>query len=61
MRVLAISNPNSTSQSDALFRQVIPLLDVDPELGQPNANGEAKALDVTAAKLVGELFLTEQA
>lgn len=39
----------------------IPLLDVDPELGQPNANGEAKALDVTAAKLVGELFLTEQA
>lgn len=39
----------------------IPLLDVDPELGQPNANGEAKALDVSAAKLVGELFLTEQA
>ncbi|HCT3316661.1 TPA: diacylglycerol kinase family lipid kinase [Corynebacterium striatum] len=26
MRVLMISNPNSTSQSDALFRQVIPLL-----------------------------------
>lgn len=39
----------------------IPLLDVDPELGQPNANGEAKALDITAAKLVGELFLTAQA
>lgn len=39
----------------------IPLLDVDPELGQQNSNGEAKALDITAAKLVGELFLTEQA
>lgn len=39
----------------------IPLLDVDPELGQPNANGEAKTLDITAGKLVGELFLTEQA
>ena len=39
----------------------IPLLDVNPELGQQNFNGEAKALDITAAKLVGELFLTEQA
>lgn len=39
----------------------IPLLDVNPELGQQNSNGEAKALDITAAKLVGELFLTEQA
>lgn len=39
----------------------IPLLDADPELGQQNSNGEAKPLDITAAKLVGELFLTEQA
>lgn len=39
----------------------IPLLDVNPELGQQNSSGEAKALDITAAKLVGELFLTEQA
>ena len=37
------------------------LLNVDPELGHQNSNGEAKALDITAAKLVGELFLTEQA
>ncbi|MCL8494289.1 class I SAM-dependent DNA methyltransferase [Corynebacterium sp. B5-R-101] len=39
----------------------VPLLDVSPELGNTNSNGEAKALDITAAKLVGELFLTEQA
>ncbi|PMC71212.1 Eco57I restriction-modification methylase domain-containing protein [Corynebacterium aurimucosum] len=39
----------------------VPLLGVDPELGNQNSNGEAKALDLTAAKLVGELFLTEQA
>lgn len=39
----------------------VPLLGVDPELGNQNSNGEAKALDITAAKLVGELFLTEQA
>lgn len=39
----------------------VPLLGVDPELGHQNSNGEAKALDITAAKLVGELFLTEQA
>lgn len=39
----------------------VPLLGVDPELGNQNTNGEAKALDITAAKLVGELFLTEQA
>lgn len=39
----------------------IPLLDADPELGQQNSNGEAKPLDITAAKFVGELFLTEQA
>lgn len=39
----------------------IPLLDAHPELGQQNSNGEAKALDITAAKLVGELFLTEEA
>lgn len=39
----------------------IPLLDAGPELGQQNSDGEAKPLDITAAKLVGELFLTEQA
>ncbi|OFP26343.1 Eco57I restriction-modification methylase domain-containing protein [Corynebacterium sp. HMSC068G04] len=39
----------------------VPLLGVDPELGHQNSDGEAKALDITAAKLVGELFLTEQA
>ncbi|WP_339017264.1 DNA methyltransferase [Corynebacterium hesseae] len=39
----------------------VPLLGVDPELGNTSSNGEAKALDITAAKLVGELFLTEQA
>ncbi len=39
----------------------ISLLVADPELGQQNSNGEAKPLDITAAKLVGELFLTEQA
>lgn len=38
----------------------VPLLDVSPELGNKNSNGEAKALDITASKLVGELFLTEQ-
>ena len=39
----------------------VSLLGVAPELGHQNSNGEAKALDITAAKLVGELFLTEQA
>lgn len=39
----------------------VPLLGVDPELGNQNSNGDAKALDITASKLVGELFLTEQA
>lgn len=39
----------------------IPLLGVEPTLGEKSADGEAKPLDVTASKLVGELFLTEQA
>lgn len=39
----------------------IPLVDVNPELGSQNSSGDAKALDLTAAKLVGELFLAEQA
>lgn len=39
----------------------IPLVGVNPELGNQHSSGDAKALDITAAKLVGELFLTEQA
>lgn len=39
----------------------IPLVGVNPELGNQHSSGDAKALDLTAAKLVGELFLTEQA
>lgn len=39
----------------------IPLLGVEPTLGEKDADGEAKPFDVSASKLVGELFLTEQA
>lgn len=39
----------------------IPLLGVEPTLGEKDSDGEAKPLDVTASKLLGELFLTEQA
>lgn len=39
----------------------IPLLGVEPMMGEKGADGEAKPLDVTASKLVGELFLTDQA